>query len=487
MNHLKIILFAVLLAVASGCQSYLDINVDPNRPNDVTLQTLLPTVLSGTASFNYSTAYTACQYAQQIGGGVDDQAPDRMEGAWSTLYLTLVPNLNDIIAKAGTSAPGYTGIAKTLLAFNLGMATTFWENIPYSQSDRALSNGEFRPNFDTQEAMMTNVQRLLDEAIVELQKPAAASVTLRPAADDLIYAGNLTRWLRLAYTLKARFLMNTTKKNAQQAATQALAALANGISSSADDFQLTYAATNAVINPWRQIALANNTGNFSVFHGAYFINLMNTTTYPAFDPRLPLVGGSLRNVPYATPADYRGTQPGSAALRNVDFTVNSWYNSATAPLVMVTFAEAKLLEAEARFLAGGGIRTSTGSTAEAFAAYRTAISAGLVKLGVSAAEQTRYLAEPTVNMGAANLKLEHIMAEKYKALFLNAQVWTDLRRYDFDPAVFRGLALPEARFINIEANGNWAQRVLYPSTESARNGAVVQQNFKRITEKMWLF
>ena len=487
MKKLPILLLAGVLALASGCQSYLDINVDPNRPNDASLSTLLPTVEQATATFNYQTAISACQYAQQIGGGINDQSPDRMEGAWSTLYLTLVPNLNVIINKAQSTSPAYVGIAKVLLAYNLGMATTFWENIPYSQADKALSASTFRPTFDTQETVVSGVQTLLDEAIVELRKPATASQSV-PKTDDLVYGGDLAKWLRFAYTVKARFFMNTTKKNAQQAATAALAALGNGMTGNGDDFVLTYAATNGIINPWRQIALANNTGNFSVFQGAYFIDLMNTVTYPTADPRLPLVAGSLRaGFVYATPADYRGTQVGSSVARNVDFTVNTWYNTATAPLVMMTFAEAEFLEAEARFLLANGTRTSRGSTAEAYAAYRNGITAHLTQLGVPTAAQTAYLSATAVNMGAANLKLENIMAEKYKALFLVSQVWNDMRRYDFDPAVYRGLALPDKQFLNIEANGNWAQRVLYPSTESARNADVVQQNVKKFTDKMWLF
>ena len=483
MKRLSMILLAAVLALASGCQRYLDVNVDPNRPSDSSLSTLLPTVIQATASFNYGAAYTATQYAQQIGGGVNDQSPDRMEGAWSTLYLTLVPNLNVIITKAQGTSPAYVGIAKTLLAFNLGMATTFWENIPYSQADKALESGSFRPTFDTQESIVATVQTLLDEAIVELKKDKAQSAKL-PGTDDLAYGGDLTKWTKLAYTIKGRFLMNAIKRN-PQAPAAAIAALANGMTSNADDFQLSY--VSGLINPWRQIALANNTGNLTVSQNAYFINLMNTNLYPVADPRLPLVAGSLKaGFVYAAPASYQGTQLGATG-RNVDFTVNTWYNTDTAPQLMVTYAEAKLLEAEARFLANGGTRTSVGTTAETYAAYRVGTTAGLAKLGVSAAEQTRYLTDKSVDTGTASLKLENIMAEKYKALFLNAQVWNDLRRYDFDSSVFRGLTLPDKQYLNIEANGNWAQRVLYPVSESARNADVVQQNFKKFTDKMWLF
>jgi hypothetical protein len=332
------------------------------------------------------------------------------------------------------------------------------------------------------------VQTLLDEAIVSLKASPAAGTTAgpKPGADDLAYGGDLTKWTKLAYTVKARFAMNMSKKNAQQAATTALAALANGMTSNADDFQLVY--NSGLINPWTQVALANYTGNLTISQGAYFINLLNTTIYPVADPRLPLLAGSLKTgFVYASPQAYQGTRAGAATNRNVDFTRTTFNTTANAPLQIVTYAEAKLLEAEARFLAAGGTRTSRGSTPEAYAAYLAGVQANLTKVGVSAADASAYLSNAAVGVTAASLKLENIMTEKYKALFLNPQVWNDLRRYDFDPTVFRDLSLPDRQFINVDANGTWVQRVLYPTSETARNASATQQNFKPVTEKMWLF
>lgn len=482
-KKLGTLLLAALLGVGSGCKTYLDVNVDPNRPSDVTLQTLLPTVVQATASFNYSTAYTANQYIQQIGGGVDDQTAATMDGGWSTLYLTLVPNLKLIIQKAQesqTTSPAYVGIAKTLLAFNLGMATTYWENIPYTQSD---VEGTFRPQFDTQESIQSEVQRLLDEAIVELKKDRSASLVV-PATDDLAYSGDLAKWVKLAYTLKARFYLHTTKKGATQAAQSALAALANGLTSNADDFQLVY--RSGLLNPWHQVALANYTGNLTIAQGAYFVNLMNTTSYPTFDPRLPLVAGSLKvGFVYPTPQSYQGTRPNGATAKTVDFTRDTYHTRVDAPIQLVTYAEVKFIEAEARFISNGGTRTSTGSTADAYAAYLEGVRANLTKLGVTPTATSTYLAAPDVAVGADKLKLERIMVEKYKALFLNTESWTDLRRYDYDRLVYRDLALPER--LNPELNGQWIQRVFYPTSETARNAEVTQANFKPLNEKMWLF
>jgi hypothetical protein len=109
------------------------------------------------------------------------------------------------------NAPAYVGIAKTLMAYNLGIATVNWENVPYSQADQK----NFTPDYDTQEQIYATIQKLLDEAITELAKNTGT----KPAADDLIYNGDTAKWTRLAYSLKARYAMHLSNKNPQQAAT----------------------------------------------------------------------------------------------------------------------------------------------------------------------------------------------------------------------------------------------------------------------------
>lgn len=470
----------------TSCKEYLEdgTNTDPSRTTqaNVTLASLLPTVIFYTSDTHFAVSWVSSRYAQQIGDvvtdGLDAQRESTLSGAWTNIYLNTIPNLNIILRKAQeTNSPHYAGVAKVLMAINLGVATTAWENVPYTQADKG-AEGIFSPQYDTQEGIYPAIQKLLDEAIADLGQTQS---TFRPGADDVAYAGNIGRWTRLAWTLKARYLMHLTKRSpAATTAQNALQALANGIQSNADDFQLVY--NTRIFNPWHSnVALANNTGNLTITHAAYLINAMNGTTYPAVDPRLPLIANNRGAATYAGVQNGLGTGSGS----NVSFSVDTWQSTATAPIQMCTFAEAKFLEAEARFLANGGTRTSTGSTDLAYTAYLDGIRASLSKLNVAAAAQTTYTTNVNVAMTAARLRLENIMIEKYKAMFLHPEVWTDLRRYDYDSNVYKNLALPANH--NRDLNGQWIQRVSYPSTETTRNSEVARQNFKALNQKMWLF
>jgi Starch-binding associating with outer membrane len=468
-------LLLMLLAVLSGCKDFLDINTDPTRPSDATVQQLLPVAIFYTSEAHYYQSYIACQYVQQIGSATGNNPLDAQFEAdngtgWTHCYLNVIPQLDVIIKKAQEqSLPAYSGIAKVLMAYNLGIATTAWENVPYSQADQL----NFSPEYDTQEQIYGSIQKLLDEAIASLQQ----SGSVKPSTDDLIYQGDLSKWTRLAYTLKARYAMHLSKKGAVQAANTALAALQNGMKSNADDFQLYFNSRN--LAPWySRVALANNTGNLSVTFGATFINFMNKNEVfktSIIDPRLPLIATLNKNQ-----TEYNGTRPGANQGATTTFTTAGWYSKDISPLQFVTYAEAKALEAEARFIANGGTKLSTGSTPESYAAYLEIAKANMSKLGVATAASDKYLTEPLVVMGATKLTLNDIMREKYKAMFLNGDIWNDFRRYD---NLF--LQLPENMNVNLQ--GKWIQRMNYPTSETARNSAVALKNFKTVTEPMWAF
>jgi hypothetical protein len=471
-NSIYSLLLATTLFILSGCKEFLDVNVDPTLKEDATMQELLPTAQLYTSEVSYQQAYFACQYAQQLGSnlgitGTDSYAEAENATGWSNLYLYVIPQLNLLIQKGqAQKSPAYVGIAKTMMAYNLGVAAVNWENIPFSQADQK----NFTPGYDTQQTIYTNIQKLLDEGITELGK----SEGTKPGTDDMIYAGDLGKWTRLAYSLKAKFAMHLSGQNAQTAAQAAVAALQNGMKTNADDFQLQYNSKN--LSPWySRVALANSTSNLSVTYGSTFVDLLNCKTQGVVDPRLPIVV-TLKN----NQTVYQGVVPGSGAGSTVDFNTKAWHSSITSPIVMMTFAETKAIESEARFLLNGGTISSKGATPEAYAAYLDIAKANMQKLGVSTTNIDTYLASPLINIGASELTLKRVILEKYKAMFLMGDIWTDLRKYNY-------LDFPMPNNANPELGGKRIQRMKYPSSELTRNSKNAESNFKDPTTSMWIF
>lgn len=466
----------------SSCSGYLDVNTDPTRINEdqVTLAALLPTVIEATTQAQYSFEFSIGQITQHItsvtGGGADQHEEVRLDGAWSTTYLTAMTNLTLMIDKANAlNSPQYAGVGKILLAYNLLTATTTWESVPFSQ---AFNIKTLKPEYDSQESIYQKINQLLDEAVLDVDKTSVRIV----GAEDIMYSGNLARWKAAAKGLKARVAMHRSVKDPIGAATNALAALSGSISSSANDLQLAYNTRN--LNPWNSgVALANNTGNFTVRHSQQLVDAMNGTTFGVFDPRLPFIGGRLKaNVNVTT---WVGSENGSGASSNVDFSELSWHSKATSPIEMITFAETKFIQAEAEFLKNGGTTTSKGTTAAGYQAYLDGITASLNKIGVADTARARYIAAPQVAVGAANLTLQLVMAEKFKAMFLSPETWNDYRRWDFSKDVFKDLDLPRNQSKALA--GKWIERALYPLDEFSRNGEVAGRNLKAANVKMWIF
>ncbi len=462
----------------SSCKKYLDVNTNPNKPSTITLGTLLPSVEEATANNHYQVGFTSCILAQQLAAYTsgplnDDQNLDvRMGGAFNALYANALGNNYELIkiAKA-QSAPHYEAIGKILMAINLGLATDVWGNIPYSQGFQGAVN--LNPGYDTQQNIYTEIQSLLSSAITLLGQPAGS---LRPTSEDLIFGGNAARWIKTANGLKARYYMHLTKKGLSSSATLALTHFSNALSSNADDCQLVYNDRN--FNPWhRNIAIGTGTGNFILSHSKKFLDGMNGNAYPGLvDPRLPLIADK------GAAAVYNGIQNGVGTGGNTNITPNTFFAKVNSPLFIFTYAEQKLLEAEANFLANGGTPGSVGTNAAAYSAYLAGINANLSKLGVTGTAATAYVTSPLVDVTAANLKLEQIMREKFIVTYLHPETWVDVRRYDYNSTIYKGIQLPTTQ--SPAMGGQFIRRAMYPLTEIQRNSSV-QQELKPMTDKLW--
>lgn len=459
-QFIKYMVFAMVFIIPfSSCEDYLDVNVDPNRVTDVTLAALLPTTIEATSTAHFNAARLTCEISQQLGSYFDYPEILSLNSTWTEVYLRSLGNLGKIVTDAGTSAsPHYAGVAKVLQALNLGILTDNWEAVPYSEGN--LGSDNFTPVYDNQEKNYNTINSLLNAAINDLQ---AAESVFQPGSDDLAYGGDIERWLKLAYTLKARYAIHLTNKDAIKNATDALTAIDNGFTDNGDDFQLNYNSVNK--NPWHLVALANNTGNLTRTMGSYLIDLMKNTAADC-DPRMFAItdnGLDCGDIFGITSYDE------DATASNVDFTVNTWHSTESAPILMVTFAEAKFIEAEAAMI--------TGNSQRAYDAYLAGIAANMEKLGV---DGSAYMADANVAVGMGGLTLSHIMKEKYVATYLNTESWVDVRRHHYDATIYTNFV--EADPFDI---GGSFQRVRYPEDEFSRNGTQAMANDKDLTVTMW--
>lgn len=454
-----IYIFSLILGFGLvGCDDFLDVNDDPNRVTEVSLSAQLPPIIERTSSTHFSMANSIAQITQQTGSYFEYPDNFTMAGSWSTVYLRSLSNAKQIIENAEEqAAPHYAGVARVIMALNLGLATDAWEDIPYSEAFNGSEN--LSPAYDSQESIYAEITSLLDKAISDLN---ATESFLSPGSDDLVYGGDLSKWVKLAYALKARYQLHLINKNGVGSI---LTDVASSFESSADNFQLTY-NDELNLNPWHtSVALANNTGNVSISYGSYFIDLINGTLINAADPRVNVI---LDTAGVGTPVGITSYDE-NAAAHNVDFEENNWYSMASSPIVMVTYAELKFIEAEA------ALSTNRG---RAYDAYLAGIAGHMAMLGIDDASTQAYLSSPAVGVGADALTLDDILKQKYIALFLNPEAWVDMRRVGYEN--YDGFVIPDPSLFN-----GPAQRANYPDDELNRNGAAVTAAQKPYDQKMW--
>ncbi len=428
----KILIFLIFSAFAlalSSCDSFIEgWDESPNTPTQATPALLLTNAQVSTfAVYTGQTARTTAILMQHCTGTNDQMfnviqnysiTETDVTNEWQHLYESCMFTAKTIMNDYAEGYPYYIGMAKVLMAMNLGLTTDCWGDVPYNEAFGGL-NGEdyYHPHFDTQESVLQSVQTLLDEAIVELSRPAADN-KVRPGADDLIFAGDTDAWIRTAWMLKARYALRLTKRSETKAYTDAISFISSGfaagLSDSDDDCVALFNGSGNDQNQWWAFEI--NRGGY-IRMNEYFVNLLKSKN----DPRLSFfISETVNQNPDSV---YLGAPMGSTDPASFSY-IGPYYGSVNSSLPLITYAEVKFIEAEAQL--------RKGDEAAAAAAYNEAVIASVEKISGEDIPNPYKTAEASET--DATITLEKIMVQKYIALFTQPEIWSDWRRTGF-PAI----------------------------------------------------
>jgi len=412
-----------LALVGAACSDFLaGFSENPNNPTTgsalqqyVAMQANMATRMEG------QLARCAGVFTQQIIGSNNQQLTfctqylvqeGDISGQMSAFYTGGgLLALRNVQAAAVASGDNFMlGVAKVWEGFAIGTATSIWGDLPYTE---ALNPAIAEPVLDSQQSLYAAVQARLDEGIAALQAAAAtASGNCAPAAGDLIYcatvgpqATQIARWIRTAYTLKARFHLHLVERNGAAEYALALAAAQNGISEAPTtaaqamngqapgDFRFFHGSTQDVdANIWAEFLSTRQ----DLVAGNVLVSILKARTDPRLDAYFDanavgqFVGSNQNNV--AVPAG------GSSVPSVIDLATRRAF---TFRQPVITWAENQLILAEAKFKTGD----STGAVAN--------VNAVRAAVGLAA------LPAPT---------FVDVMTEKYIAMFQNIDVWSDYKR-----------------------------------------------------------
>lgn len=433
-NKSLTIIALMLLVLGISCKKsfYTDVNKNVNAPDTVSIiPSVLLSTVEGTLAYTqggdfsrYTSLITqqtssnsrqAGAYYQYIFTSVDFDSP------WGNIFTSVMQNDRKLIQNADSkNDSAYSGIARILMAYSLQLAVDSWGSIPYSEAFQGANN--LQPKYDNDKALYDTISNLLDVAITQLSatKPGLDA----PGGEDVIYGGDLSKWVKFAHAIKARLFIHQSKGNAAMA-NNALAEIAKSFTSNADNAVYAFGSTETSANPWYQFNEQRSDITFDASPLGEQMKANNDPRYLIFvDPTFNDVNG---------------------------VGMGSYYGNINSPVEFITYDELLFMSAEATLRATGDIATAQTD-------YQKAIEANMKKLGVSASDISTYVAANGTLPSTVDAAIAKVAAQEYIALYLNPEAWTLWRRTNsptLKPIV--GNKIP--------------RRFLYPQTEYSYNGA----------------
>lgn len=455
-------LLGLLLLGNSACDDITELNIDPNNPTQVPAANLVTQAEYELNNLLWSRGYNAewtmlCvqhwaqnEYAEESRYTVDG---NDFDVEWIEFYANVLKELqtaydiienNEEIIDEGLR-DNQQAIIEVLTVHAYHNLVDAYGDVPYT-SALDLVNTPL-PEYDDQQSIYLDLLSRLETAVNSFNGSPSFGAT------ELIYNGNVNLWRKLGNSLMMRMAMRIVDVDPTTAEEYIAKAAdpANGgmIASNAENALFVFSDDPNIANPLYVDATINNRDDFAV------TDVLVDNLKAMGDPRLEMFAaqtnsGDIVGMPY-------GLTDGEAFdLKPTTSRPHPDVRQATAPAVIMDYAEVKFLEAEAiqRGLLSG----------DAAAAYAEGIEASMNYWGITDGDAIAdYVAANPYD--ADNWK-ESLGWQKWIAFYMNGpQAWAEWRRLDYPQ-----LEVPEAA-----TNPVVPVRLPYPISEQTRNNGNLQK------------
>ena len=557
LNYIFLVLTGVLV-LSSSCKKQIDDKINnPNLPTSVPPQLILGTILTqmsgtgeggagGIGALGSTNSWDLvhgwnqyhCQNYNYYGNniyswtdnsaGTDNGYANESQGPFNSYLLlkNVVQMEQEQVARSGKGINSYEAIGRFVKAYYFYNLTSLMGDVPLTQALQAPAVQT--PAYTPSEQVFAYVLNQLDSANSDFATLIASQdATLVPyAAQDIYYAGDLTKWQKLVNSFKLRVCIALSNKASDQTLNvpaRFAAVLSNPaqypiFTSQADDFQFNYnpgGSNTFSTYPFNPSNFGSIAGRFNM--AATYVSALTTIK----DPRVfftcdPAWG--LPNINVDSPAQYQffvgastgldlGTMYANASAGLYSFIGRKRYysNFTGDPDVLVGYKEMLFNIAE------GIERGWAPGNAETY--YKNGITTSMAFYGLDVADTsfTAYFLPPTANAisqvapypfkfkwddyysqsaiqlsGNLATAVGQIVLQKYIAVFETSgyESYYNWRRTGM-PAFQGGSGVGNGGVIPLR----WA----YPVTEQAQNAtnwsaAVKNQGFSAddLNQKIWL-
>lgn len=489
-KKISYILCSALVAVSLGSCN-LDINQDPFAVTDLDMSQLLTcTEYEVGCTFGpgyYLNANFSSYVHHTVSREIDNYSLiasySTLGNTWAQAYRYAIKNCDALIENGDKDGNAiYAGIGRVMRVYTYMYLVDLWGDVPYSEANIP---GIEAPKPDKSEDIYNDLLKNINDALDNF-KDTEASNSLKPAANDLFYGGDVTKWIKLANTFKLKLLVQSrlAKDKIAGWATELSALIAeDNFIGDGEDFQFPH---NNVQTPSdeRNAGWVDeyNGGQKTVFISPWFYECMNGDSYNwknnpfkgIKDPRIPYYFyNQLKATDDATnQTDYR-----NGAFVSIMFGSNSGYTSMTQEASMTTLgiypvgglyddgsaqtvggtkgnpnAPDKLLQAYSVPFMKAELALAGEITGDAKALLQAGIESSFTHVisvskassaatpAIAAATATTFINAVLAKYDAADAegKMEIVMTQKWIANFYNpVEAYNDIRRTGY-PVLFTG-------------------------------------------------
>ena len=394
-------------------------------------------------------------------------SPSWNNAPYNDCFSNFYPSFFKIQKNTGEEGVNYAW-AKILRVASMHRMTDIYGPIPYSK----VRFGQLSAEYDSQEEVYELMIKELTESSDILAKYVAASGNAKPMADfDIVFAGDFSKWVKFANTLKLRLAVRMSYIAPDKAKKYAEEAVAAGVLENKDD--RVEVETNGknpifIVSKWPELRAS-----------AEMVSYLKGYSDPRLPKYLKKHNGS---------GDYLGMRVGLLNMnRDVMSAMFSEPNvEENTPLLWMPVAEAYFLRAE------GAIRNwdMKGAAEEL---YNKGIKASFEEWGAEGADtyindaystQANYYDPQGINSASAlssitikwdesavfEEKLERIITQKWIALYpLGMEAWAEYRRTGY-PKFFPVVNNLSSDGVN---STDGARRLKFPQSEYDNNKANV--------------
>ena len=463
-KNLSAILIVAIGFMLSGCEEWLDVNTSKDSPVTVTADQSLPLVIFYASQICYDHAEYGIYLSQALTtGGRSQTGAYAYKSGWEMLSMNRHPqwrrhfydigvNVNALIdAAEDINSKNFILIARTIRLHSTLLTTDAFGDIPHSQV--YLSNS---PSYDTQESVYEWMTKEADDLIALYNDPDWVENADNKAITkkmDRIFEGDLGKWRAFTKALKARILLRKLPNwdNTPANCDKIIAAVDEALNDpSYQDAIYKYDGGSTEKNcPWGPAQPKLNLGwaqarenllteaipsKFLTYAllGSY-VSYAQSRGY-ALDPRAVELMTPRLDDKSVRILRYLENNIGMATSMKVTYYPDLYaaegknpYSKNDGYIMLMSKEELLFMKAEAQYWKG-----------DKPAAYNTTVAAvkrNMERVGVTtenSVKQTYYDRFFQIRLpGEAVFTIADLMQQKYVAMYMQPELWTDVRRYNY--------------------------------------------------------